>query len=382
MAEIVVIDIETTGFGEYDRIIEVAGVIYETDGDFIIGEFETLVNPLRSITTDTSLKSHKLTAEPLSAAPTFAEVGPWLAKIFHRRPVIHYSSGFDDRFLNGEFTWAGIEFRLSQVASAKKSPLELTDAARNAGHDLLNNHSALADARAALAVARHIGWDQILSQAGRNEHLADMVEVTSHRTLSRFQAGIAEQFDMVRFERGREFRELSREDEYLFLLDELLEDMELSEDELRKLSSFADTAGLSHEVVQTLNQRYLANIETAVLRNGYVSKGEMDLVFKFSELLGVKPTIEVTETGEIVLEPDALITATSTAIIDGKELSKEELGKIVTDLGYRFTEDFRKKDGVSLLLIPAEGHISRNTRKAVSWGTPQMTVANFLKKFA
>ena len=148
------------------------------------------------------------------------------------------------------------------------------------------------------------------------------------------------------------------------------------------MSSFADTAGLSHEVVQTLNQRYLANIETAVLRNGYVSKGEMDLVFKFSELLGVKPTVEVTETGEIVLEPDALITATSTAIIDGKELSKEELGKIVTDLGYRFTEDFRKKDGVSLLLIPAEGHISRNTRKAVSWGTPQMTVANFLKKFA
>ena len=62
MAEVVVVDIETTGLGEYDRVIEVAGIIYETEDSSVIGEFETLVNPLRSISTDTSLKSHNLRA--------------------------------------------------------------------------------------------------------------------------------------------------------------------------------------------------------------------------------------------------------------------------------------------------------------------------------
>jgi DNA polymerase III epsilon subunit-like protein len=39
VTQVVVLDVETTGFGEYDRIIEVAGVIFDTDFGEVIGEF-------------------------------------------------------------------------------------------------------------------------------------------------------------------------------------------------------------------------------------------------------------------------------------------------------------------------------------------------------
>jgi len=382
VAEVVVVDIETTGLGEYDRIIEVAGIIYETEDSSVIGEFETLVNPLRSISTGTSLKSHNLRAEHLSAAPTFHEVGPWLAKIFHRRPVIHFSNGFDNRMLNQDFIWADIDFRLVQVASALLPGAgNLFEVCARGGHDLREHHSAIADARAALAVASHIGWDRLLSSAGRTEHLADSVLVTSHRTLSRFQAGLTQSFDLTRFERGAEFRDLKAEDAYLFLLDELLEDMALSADELATLDEFASRNGMNRQKQDELHQKYLADIETAVLRNGYVSPGEMNLVTKFSTILGVETSLKVSEEGEITLSPGSLISTTGTAVIDGVEMEKEKLGAIVRDLGFRFTTDFRKGDGPSLLLIPSDGNISGKSKQARQWGIPQMTVANFLAKF-
>lgn len=381
MAEVVVLDLETTGAGAHDRIIEVAGIIYETDGDYVVGEFETLVNPLRSVTTDISLKTHNLTAEHLSAAPTFQEVGPWLARLLHRRPMVHHSSGFDNRMLNQEFIWSGIDFRVSQVASTMRQAEGLASASAQIGYKLVDHHSAITDARAALAIAKSIGWEQLLANAGRNEHLASHIQVSSHRTFSRFQAGLSKTFDLVRFSRGTEFKDLTPEDEYLFLLDELLEDMRLSAEEIAVLEEFAESKRMTTSQIRELNQRYLANIETAVLRNGYVSVGELSLVSQFAELLGVEPTITLTERGDINLEPGALISATSTAVIDGKELSKEELGQVLADLGYVFSEQFRKRDNPALLLVPTEGHISSKTKQAMQWGVPQMTVSNFLDKF-
>lgn len=382
MAEVVIVDIETTGLGEYDRIIEVAGIIFETDDRLVVGEFETLVNPLRSISTGVSLKSHNLRAEHLSAAPTFHEVGPWLAKIFHRRPVIHFSSGFDNRMLNQDFIWADIDFRLVQVASAMRQGAgNLLEASARAGHDLKEHHSAISDARAALAVANDIGWDVLLSSAGRTEHRADSVEVTSHRTLSRFQAGLTSTYELQRFERGSEFRDLKMEDKYLFLLDELLEDMDLSPEELRILDEFASREGLAPHEQKQLHQKYLADIETAVLRNGYVSQGEMNLVTKFSKILGVDTSLTVSEQGNVTLSPGSLICSTGTAVIDGVEMDKERLGQILHDLGFRFTTEFRKGDGPDLLLIPSDGNISGKSKQARQWGVPQMTVSNFLAKF-
>ena len=381
MAQVVVLDVETTGFGEYDRIIEVAGIIFDTDFGEVVGEFETLVNPERSISPEATVKAHQLQAHDLSAAPVFSEVGPWLARLLHRRPMIAYNSDFDQRMLNQEFIRTDLDFRVTQVACAMnpfsdKPRLEI--ACERIGYSLENGHSALADARAALAVSSSHGWELLLQKAGRNEHLADGVTIGAHRTLSRFQAGLSGSFELTRFNRGEEFRDQTPEESYLFLLDEVLEDKEISAAEKYALDVAAKDLGISDGLRVDLHRQYLADIENAVSRDGVITSREMQLVNEFASLLGVETTLKVSPEGDVTLSPGALISATSEAVIDGGILGKDALAEIVQSRGFTFSKAFRKSDGVDLLLIPTTGHISGKTRQARAWGIPQMSVAKFL----
>jgi DNA polymerase III epsilon subunit-like protein len=110
-------------------------------------------------------------------APTFKEVGPMLARLFHRRPVIAYNVHFDAQMLNDEFQRNGIEFQIYQQACALNpfgQKLKLEAAAEKVGYQLENWHTALSDARAALAISTFHGWDYMLSKAGRKEHFSNV----------------------------------------------------------------------------------------------------------------------------------------------------------------------------------------------------------------
>ncbi len=72
----VVLDVETTGLGSADRIVEIATL--DPDTLQIVEEYDTLVNPLRDIPSDVSA-IHGLTASDLEAAPTFSEIAPAIA---------------------------------------------------------------------------------------------------------------------------------------------------------------------------------------------------------------------------------------------------------------------------------------------------------------
>jgi DNA polymerase III epsilon subunit-like protein len=63
-----VVDVETTGFGAKDRIIELGIILI--DEDKITHEWETLVNPERDISNS---DIHGITASMVSLAPTFKE---------------------------------------------------------------------------------------------------------------------------------------------------------------------------------------------------------------------------------------------------------------------------------------------------------------------
>ena len=239
MAEVVVLDVETTGIGPTHQVVEVSGVIYETEFDELIGEFDTLVRPTRSIDSEAS-QIHGLRASDLSMAPTFAEVGPMLARLFHRRPVIAYNVQFDTRILNEEFQRNGIDFQIHQQACAYtpfgERQLRLEEAAERIGYKHENAHTALADARAAFAISAHHGWDNMLSRAGRTEHFSN-VKVGTVRTLSRYQAGHTDVYDLKPFSRLREFRDPTAEEGYLLLLDEFLKDKSFSQEELAELDT-------------------------------------------------------------------------------------------------------------------------------------------------
>ena len=74
---VVAVDCETTGFGRYDRILEIAVVEVDIATGRVIDEFETLVNPVRDVG---PVDVHGVTASMVSAAPTFDEVAVALAR--------------------------------------------------------------------------------------------------------------------------------------------------------------------------------------------------------------------------------------------------------------------------------------------------------------
>ena len=380
MAEVVVLDVETTGIGATHQVVEVSGVIYETEFDEVIGEFDTLVRPTRSIDAEAS-KINGLRASDLSMAPTFAEVGPMLARLFHRRPVIAYNVQFDSGILNEEFRRNGIDFQILQQACAYspfgERQLRLKEAAERAGYNLENGHSALADARAAFAISSYHGWDNMLSRAGRTEHFSN-VRVGSVRTLSRFQVGLSDVYDLKPFSRLKEFRDPTAEEGYLLLLDQFLKDKSLSQQELADLDTYATEnqidAGIKHE----LHRTYFGALENAALRGG-VTEQEAKLLLEYAELLGVDVEVKVTDKGQFVPGAGSLICHTGESILEDRILSKDEVRSILEIRGYRFTHELRKSDNVALLLVADDGHDSGKSRKAEQWGIPMMTIESFLQ---
>ena len=71
-ARVVVTDVETTGLGRTDRVVEIACVTVDLDHG-IIDEWSSLVNPMRDISQGVT-SIHGLDATHVSAAPTFDEI--------------------------------------------------------------------------------------------------------------------------------------------------------------------------------------------------------------------------------------------------------------------------------------------------------------------
>jgi DNA polymerase-3 subunit epsilon len=319
----------------------------------------------------------------LSSAPTFREIAGWLVHLFDRRPVITHNANFDLRMLNQEFERAGLEFRISQAGcTLMATGQRLALACADIGHELIDAHSALADARGALAIARSIGADFFLDSMGRTPHTSLEASDLLPRTLSRSQVGLTDLVDGFRsLPRRIEFEGSPIESYYLAFLDEVLDDMTVTAKELADLNSIAGEAGLSSDEVTELHRTYLAYLEQAALRDGRITPEEMDLITQFAALIGVDPTVDVTKGVERTeLRKDLLICATGTALIDGREMSKNQLSRLVEEHGHRFTDNLTKKAGVNLLLVDSYGTQSGKAQQALRWGIPVMSVADYLGK--
>jgi len=84
----VVVDVETTGFGRNDRIVEIALVTAEVSS--VLDEFETLVNPLRDVG---PAHIHGVTASMVGPAPVFEEVAPAIAERLHGAVMVAHNPG-------------------------------------------------------------------------------------------------------------------------------------------------------------------------------------------------------------------------------------------------------------------------------------------------
>ena len=104
-----IIDIETTGGSPgKDKITEIA--IYVFDGDKIVNEFVSLINPERDIPYYITQLTG-ITNEMVADAPCFFEVAKDIIEITKDTMFVAHNVGFDYGFVKKEFQDLGYDFK-------------------------------------------------------------------------------------------------------------------------------------------------------------------------------------------------------------------------------------------------------------------------------
>lgn len=106
----VVVDVETTGFGRADRILEIAIIACDAGGEEV-ERFESLVQPDRDIP---NASIHGITPTMVADAPTFAEVSSQVARLLSGRVFVAHNASFDARMISQEFSRLGVELPPAQ----------------------------------------------------------------------------------------------------------------------------------------------------------------------------------------------------------------------------------------------------------------------------
>jgi len=385
----VAIDVETTGFSfkKTDRILEIAGVVFDANTGETVATFDTLINPQRNIPENSS-EIHGLTAAHVSMAPTFEEIAPWLAHTLAGKRLVAHNALFDVNFLNAEFSKANVDFtveefdctcRLSGNSSLKNAAVDF-----ELEYDEASHHGAMYDALLCTEI-----YMKILSSSSRvnnrtpNPGFVWPHEIKMPSLVSRRHLGIdpnPKKRSSSLTLGASHYVEDPAEACYLWRLSDFLGDLILTDHELDDLNVLANDLGITREAQFELHQRYVRQLEIAALRDGLVTESEKSLLEAFSAQLNVPLEIDLSEAKPEIPKAGSIICVTGTATIDGVHWGKREISTLLTNKGFVFTDELNKSSGVALLIQESEGSQSSKVEKARKWGIPRMTIETFIRE--
>ncbi len=295
-----VVDVETTGVYNSDRVVEVGVVALNTSGE-IVDEWDTLVDPQRDVG---PTHIHGITASMVSAAPRFEEVALILAARMQGAVLVAHNLAFDARMLANEFARAGAEFDPGQgICTMRASQGSLSDACCRYGICLEHHHRALADARATAQLLTRLECDPARCRSASVTGLAGSALA---RTLRRDVVS-CDQPEMPYLARLAVHVHHRAEHgavlEYLDLLDWAMSDHAISEDESTELEHLACDLGLTPADIAQAHDHYMQEVIAAALRDNRVTADERRMLKKVSTALGIEPrrieeAIEVGSKGE------------------------------------------------------------------------------------
>lgn len=373
MSKYAVIDLETTGFGKTDRIVEIGVVVVDPETGAVVDEFDTLLNPGRDIG---ATHVHGITATMVESAPTFEEVAGALSRVLGGNVLVAHNLPFDKRFLMQEFERAGIDVDPGiGVCTLKLSGEKLAIVCERHGIDIASHHRALADARATAQVLLHC---DIAEEPSPLVFRAD-VPVGVTRTLRRDSVGgqvlpITPSRFRVRYPTSDEMAM-----SYLNVLDAYLDDLELSDVERAALAELAVVYELDEARRGELHQAYLAALIAAAKRDGVITASERDLIGRVAAALGIGedsiPPVDVPVTPSSI--DGARICFTGQAIYGGAQLDRDKLEAIAAENGLQAVSGVSKKN-CDLVVAADPASTSGKAQKARQYGIPIMSIEDFM----
>lgn len=405
MNQIVVVDVETTGFSpSRDRIVEFAGIRMNTDGS-VVDEFVTLINPQRDVG---ATAVHGLSATLLSRAPVFSEVADAVEQFLSSGAAIAgHNIRFDLRMLDGEIERAGRRRserpalctmqlagggRLDYCCQAHGVELQRTV------HDALGDVRATGKLLAALLRGRRdtVRWIESLEPPSRCRDAWRGV-----RCLRREEAAAQTRSTpsfISRLLAQASVRSPLRDDDpyalaYLAVLDRACEDRLLSESEAAALLDTANCLGLAGDTARSLHLRFLERLARTYLLDFALSQSERDDLDVCARLLGVADELpgliaRVSQEGATQQSGVGVIPGLSGASIcftgevdltcGGRPLTRESLEAIAAEAGLVVKQSVTK----SLDILVAADPLSESTkaRKARQYGIRVMHAAEFLRR--
>lgn len=378
-----VVDVETTGVYNRDRVVEVAAVTVFPHGQ-IIDEWDTLVNPERDVG---PTHIHRVSASMVSAAPTFAEVAAALAERLNGAVLVAHNLTFDCRMLVSEYRRVDGELDPgSGIYTLRLFGEKLEDACRHRGIPLDYPHRALADAR---ATARLLRSDALGVDGGSHPASVELSAVAFRpRTLRRDMDMEAD--DQMPYlarlaDRAHHYGVHESALVYMDLLDWALSDLDITRAEEAQLTELAIDVGLTRAEVVQIHHRYLDELIEAALRDEVIQPNEMRVLEGVAEALNVdsgyassrvRDRMEITHSVEIRPGMRVCFTGSATAT-DGSPLARDLLSRIAGDLELEAVDRLTKK-GCDLLVAADPASQSGKAHKARSYGIPIVSVDDFL----
>jgi len=378
-----VVDVETTGVLNSDRIVEVAVVTVSPNG-VIVDEWDTLVNPQRDVG-PTYL--HQVSASMVSAAPTFEEIDAALAERLNGAVLVAHNLPFDSRMLANEYDRSGgLLDPGNGVCTLRLSGEKLSDACQRHGIPLDNAHCALADARATAQLLQALASEPILELRPSSVTLPNAI--FRPRTLRRdANAGHAEEMPYLArvANRARHLGAHGNALIYMDMLDWAISDLVITRAERGQLETLAVELGLAQADVDRVHHMYLESLLDAVLRDGIVDAHEETLLLGAAHELGVDPemvTAQIvdfaTQAGSFVPLPGMRVCFTGSATAaDGSKFPRSVLEGLAIELGLEPVKNV-SKSGCDLLVAADPTSQSGKAKKARDIGVPIASTAHFV----
>ena len=328
-----VIDTETTGIhpGYHHRIAEVAVLHLDLDGN-VIDEWCTLVNPERDLGPQSI---HGIRAADVRNAPTFEQVAEELIRRLRGRIPVAHNWMFDAWHLNAEFSRLKISTPFdahgglcTMSAASRTLPRagrSLMDCCKWAGIDLQDWHSALADARAAGALLRHLIVTSEARVLWTEAHLRTVhwawpaLPPTPVLPVPRSPRGHVEPHFLARMVDRIPRTGVPAVDAYLAMLDAALLDRDVSATEADALIDLAYELGLHRAEVVDAHYGYLRVIARAAWADGVASEEELGNLQEVAQLLGVddESVNQLLEAESVRAGEDAETAVSSLVNVDG-----------------------------------------------------------------
>lgn len=373
-AEFVVVDVETTGFGKNDRVIEIGVVTLDHQFE-IVDEYETLIDPERDLG---PTHVHGITPRMISMAPSFCEVAPAIARRIDSRVVVAHNLSFDQRMIGQEYS--RLEAMLDPgvgICTLKLTKQRLPAACRMLGLEPPQHHRALADARASALILKAI-FPQCEHSPLRVQNVPGKLSARTHRRCADESTPVFERLLSRIVYREEDARLL----EYMDLLDWVLDDFVVTTDERNRLDFLTEELCLTPLEVANAHEHYFQAMVEGASKDRIITQEEHVALKFVAQALGIATervpaaSPNACETSEI--PPGSAICFTGSFVdCDGNPISKPTMENMATKHGFTVVGRVTKTNCDVVVAVDPQS-ASGKAKKARLYGKPVIASDEFL----